>query len=64
MPADLSAGIGQRSLVPLIMLECFVTGGRTLQAYKRGGFEEARERFTEEASVQLSGLQASKCLTT
>ena len=42
-------GIGQRSLVPLIMLECFVTGGRTLQAYKRGGFEEARERFTEES---------------
>jgi len=41
-------GIGQRSLVPLIMLECFVTGGRTLQAYDRGGFEEARERFTEE----------------
>ena len=42
-------GIGQRSLVPLIMLECFVTGGRTLQAYDRGGFEEARERFTEES---------------
>ena len=42
-------GIGQRSLVPLIMLECFVTGGRTLQAYKRGGFEEARERCTEES---------------
>ncbi len=42
-------GIGQRSLVPLIMLECFVTGGRTVQAYKRGGFEEARERFTEES---------------
>lgn len=42
-------GIGQRSLVPLIMLECFVTGGRTIQAYDRGGFEEARERFTEES---------------
>ncbi len=42
-------GIGQRSLVPLVLLECFVTGGRTLQAYNRGGFEESRERFTEEA---------------
>lgn len=42
-------GLARRSLVPLIMLECFVTGGRTLQAYKRGGFEEARERFTEES---------------
>ena len=41
-------GIGRRSLIPLIMLECFVTGGRTVQAYKRGGFEEARERGTEE----------------
>ena len=34
---------------PLVLLECFVTGGRTLQAYKRGGFDEARERFTEES---------------
>ena len=42
-------GIAQKSLIPLIMLECFVTGGRTIQAYKRGGFEEARERFTEES---------------
>ena len=37
-------------MLPLIALECFVTGGRTLQAYKRGGFDEARERFTEEAT--------------
>ena len=48
-PRRFVRGIGQRSLVPLIMLECFVTGGRTLQAYDRGGFEEARERFTEES---------------
>ena len=42
-------GIAQKSLAPLLLLECFVTGGRTIQAYKRGGFEEARERFTEES---------------
>ena len=41
-------GLASRSLAPLILLECFVTGGRTFQAYERGGFEEARERFTEE----------------
>lgn len=35
-------------LVPIILLECFVTGGRTYQAYKRDGIIEARERFTEE----------------
>ena len=44
-PRRFVRGIASRSLAPLIMLECFVTGGRTLQAYKRGGFEEARERF-------------------
>lgn len=48
-PRRFVRGIASRSLAPLIMLECFVTGGRTLQAYKRGGFEEARERFTEES---------------
>ena len=48
-PRRFVRGIASRSLAPLIMLECFVTGGRTVQAYKRGGFEEARERFTEES---------------
>ena len=48
-PRRFVRGIASRSLAPLILLECFVTGGRTLQAYKRGGFEEARERFTEES---------------
>lgn len=42
-------GMGTGAMLPLIGLECFVTGGRTIQAYKRGGFDEARERFTEEA---------------
>lgn len=41
-------GLASRSLLPVIMLEAFVEGGRTYQAYKRGGFTEARERITEE----------------
>lgn len=36
------------ALVPVILLETTVTGGRTYQAHKRGGFVEARERGTEE----------------
>ena len=42
-------GMGTGAMLPLIALEAFVTGGRTIQAYNRGGFDEARERFTEEA---------------
>ena len=48
-PRRFVRGIASKSLAPLILLECFVTGGRTIQAYKRGGYEEARERFTEES---------------
>ena len=47
-PRRFVRGLASRSMAPLILLECFVTGGRTVQAYQRGGFEEARERFTEE----------------
>ena len=36
------------SLLPVIMLEGTVTGGRTIQAQKRGGYTEARERLCEE----------------
>ncbi len=36
------------ALLPIILLEAAVTGGRTYHAYKRDGFVEARERFTEE----------------
>lgn len=36
------------ALLPVILLETAVTGGRTYQAYKRDGFIEARERATEE----------------
>lgn len=42
-------GMELRGLAPLILLECFVTGGRTMQAFKRGGFDEGRERLTEES---------------
>ncbi len=35
-------------LLPVILLEATVTGGRTYQAQKRGGFTEARERACEE----------------
>ncbi len=36
--------------LPVIALEAFVEAGRTYQAYQRGGFDEARERITEEFS--------------
>ena len=41
-------GFASRSIAPVMLLEAFVEGGRTYQAYKRGGFTEARERITEE----------------
>ena len=37
------------AILPVILLEGTVTGGRTYQAYKRDGFVEARERVTEES---------------
>ena len=49
IPQRFVRGISSHTMAPYIMLEAFVTGGRTLQAYKRGGYEEARERFTEES---------------
>lgn len=41
-------GLASRSIAPVMLLEAFVEGGRTYQAYKRGGYTEARERITEE----------------
>lgn len=49
IPRRFVRGLASHTMAPLILLEAFVTGGRTIQAYDRGGFEEARERFTEEA---------------
>ena len=37
------------AILPVLLLEGTVTGGRTFQAYKRDGFVEARERVTEES---------------
>ena len=48
-------------LLPVMALEAFVEAGRTYQAGKRGGFDEARERITEEfmgAVFWLSGVKA------
>ncbi len=49
------------ALAPIIALETTVTGGRTIQAHKRGGKDESRERLIEEttgAIVWLFGVQA------
>ncbi len=40
--------MASRGLAPLILLEACVEIGRTYQAYERGGFDEGRERITEE----------------
>ena len=47
------------ALPPVIALEATVVTGRTYQAYKRGKWDEARERFIEESMgsiVWLSGV--------
>ena len=48
------------AMAPIVALEATVTVGRTIQAYKRGGFDEARERGIEEttgAVVWLGGVK-------
>ncbi len=42
------SSLAGKALLPLFMTEACVEIGRTYQAYKRGGFTEARERITEE----------------
>ncbi|MBP3923835.1 hypothetical protein J6E39_01170 [bacterium] len=52
-------GLASRSIAPVMLLEAFVEGGRTYQAYQRGGYTEARERLTEEmigAAFWFSGV--------
>ena len=41
---------------PIVALEATVTGGRTIQAQKRGGKNEARERLIEEATGAIVWL--------
>ena len=51
--------------LPVIALEAFIETGRTYQAYQRGGFDEARERITEEFSgavFWLGGVTALNAL--
>ena len=48
------------AIEPIIALEATVTGGRTKQAYNRGGQNEARERLIEEttgAVVWIAGVK-------
>ena len=50
------------ALAPIVALEATVTGGRTIQAYKRGGKEEARERIIEETTGAIVWLWGVKVL--
>lgn len=53
------------AMAPIMMLEGVVVSGRTYQAYKRGGGEEARERGFEEVSgsiVWLGGVRSFNAL--
>lgn len=47
-PRNIVSAMGSGGFLPVIALEAFVEFGRTYQAYQRGGFDEARERITEE----------------
>jgi hypothetical protein len=49
-PRRIVSAMASDGFLPVIALEAFVEAGRTYQAYKRGGFDEARERITEEFS--------------
>ena len=48
------------ALAPIVALEATVVVGRTIQAYKRGGKDEARERFFEEIMGSIVWLYAVK----
>ena len=50
MTRNLVTQVARDGFLPVIALEAFVEAGRTYQAYQRGGFDEARERITEEFS--------------
>ena len=50
------------AMEPIIALETTVVGGRTIQAYKRGGEDEARERFFEEIIGSIVWLFGVKVL--
>ena len=45
------------ALAPVIALEGCVVTGRTYQAYKRGKWDEARERFIEEIMGSMNRMK-------
>ncbi len=64
-PRNFVKQMASDGFLPVIALEAFVEAGRTYQAYKRGGFDEARERITEEFSgavFWLGGVTALNAL--
>ena len=64
-PRNFVKQMASDGFLPVIALEAFVEGGRTYQAYQRGGFDEARERITEEFSgavFWLGGVTALNAL--
>jgi len=50
------------ALAPIVALEACVVAGRTYQAYKRGKWDEARERFIEETMGSITWLLGVKSL--
>lgn len=65
MSRNLVKQMASDGFLPVIALEAFVEAGRTYQAYQRGGFDEARERITEEFSgavFWLGGVTALNAL--
>ncbi|MBE7706601.1 MAG: hypothetical protein E7Z91_05105 [Cyanobacteria bacterium SIG30] len=53
---------GSDAILPVILIESCVTGGRTLQSYKRGGKTEAKERFVEQGVSAVVWLYGVKVL--
>ena len=50
------------ALAPVVALEATVVTGRTYQAYKRGKWDEARERFIEETMGSITWLCGVKVM--
>ena len=50
------------AMAPIVALEACVVTGRTYQAYKRGKWDEARERFIEETMGSITWLLGVKTL--
>ena len=50
------------SKAPIIALEASVVAGRTIQAYKRGGLDESRERVLEELTGTITWLYGVELL--